>query len=690
MQLSVHTSLALIKPVLKRATHQLLVLFKSPLFLSGLLIRILIMPFAMHADLLSMYWRAYVMAGWDIWQAPFNQYLAHLIYASNLRFMQLLGFDLHEIFFVPFGNRVGSFTSSTGDWLRFVEYDHINSVLFFLKLPHLLFDIAIFALLAYWFKRSQFRKHILMWWWLNPVNIFAFYIFSRHDALTLFFMLVTMLAFARRNVGTMLLALFAAIQVRVQPLLFSPLFIVPYFSQLKTIHKHITAIAWAMGLIFVYWFILQFLPTNPELLAQLRGLPVAGDVSAAVVGIPTSIATQTYGMTLVGIPVFYAVYAVICLLLPGINWGKPRQAFILINSFVALTMSVYFAVNPFSPHYFVWLSLAGGIVAGRSRAVTRWYILAIASWAAMGIVGIGKYAIDQNLFLPVSSLLFGTPTVSALLLTKYASITYLPFSFFRILLTASLAGMSWEILKNILTHFSADTFWNTPGLNAVRYVLKKTPLSKLFALVLAAGIFFSATSATQAAKLPIIAVEQTDAQIQLNYNQPLGQVFKAPEEPFGIIEVRFNTARATVPNKIIFRLRKVGEGEWFYTATYDAQDFYNGHFYPFGFPPIYDPGAYYRFEVELLEEPPEGNLPLAVYIADNRYHDGLMTFKGEPFTKHDLNFRVSTETSSTTLLPYIISGLIEKIREQAIFFSVYFIAVVYLTAVLVMQLVRRL
>ncbi len=120
--------------------HRRLVL----LFLIGLLLKILVMPWAMHSDLLSMYYRSYLMADRGLWGLPTNQFLAHLVYAFNLLILRLAGWDLTAVFPTEFGLQLGSMTSSVGDWLNFTAQPQINSLLFWLKLPHLFADIAIF------------------------------------------------------------------------------------------------------------------------------------------------------------------------------------------------------------------------------------------------------------------------------------------------------------------------------------------------------------------------------------------------------------------------------------------------------------------------------------------------------------------------------------------------------------------
>ena len=101
------------------------------------------------------------MAVHGFWGLPTNQFLAHLIYSLNLKVMQWVGFDFSQIFLLPFGLNLGSLTASVGDWLRFTALPNINTVLFWLKLPHLLVDTFVFAALAKYFRNHRHSTLIL-------------------------------------------------------------------------------------------------------------------------------------------------------------------------------------------------------------------------------------------------------------------------------------------------------------------------------------------------------------------------------------------------------------------------------------------------------------------------------------------------------------------------------------------------
>lgn len=92
------------------------------IFLLGLFIRLVVMPFAMQADLLSMSFRAHLMSDYGFWGYNVGQLISHYIYAFNLLLMKflvplgILPTDFREIFINPasFAMNPGSNTSSVG------------------------------------------------------------------------------------------------------------------------------------------------------------------------------------------------------------------------------------------------------------------------------------------------------------------------------------------------------------------------------------------------------------------------------------------------------------------------------------------------------------------------------------------------------------------------------------------------
>lgn len=83
----------------------------------------------------------------------------------------------------------------------------------------------------------------------------------------------------------------------------------------------------------------------------------------------------------------------------------------VLQKHLLILMLMYFAINPFSFHYFVWLSPFITIYLGMRPALIKYSILLPLFWFIMGIFGTDRGVFSQNLFLPLSESLYWLPIV---------------------------------------------------------------------------------------------------------------------------------------------------------------------------------------------------------------------------------------------------------------------------------------
>lgn len=567
------------------------------IFLTGLLLRLLLMPFAMQADLLSLTYRAHLMSEYGLWGYDPGQLLAHYLYAVNLWLIKPFFPDLASFFSTTHGS-LTSTTSSVGDWLNFVAQPQINAFIFALKVPHLLADLGVFYLLAQFFAKSKHKSLILALWWFNPVNLYAFYIFARHDSLTLLALAGTLLWLARGKKFSGLLAFFAAVQIRFQPILYLPLILIHLWKHWTWQKLWRPWLACALVIVFLTG-LSKFLPYNQELYAQVRALPeqvfqTSTNASFSIPDLlykPFSLATSVGGRsTGPKLLIFTACFALLnlfyFLLRPATDSaGKLTQ----LSGILYLTLALYFAINDFSPHYFVWLSLFAVLSLSVHKAFVWAYLLAVLGWGIMGLTATGNFAITQNLFLPISPLLFNTPPL-ALVLPQAELIFTLGHWLLRLGLLWSAFLVSRSLASDLLPPKLWYKLWRAGSLSLLFLTLAVTPV--------------------QAAKIPMLTTDGTE-RVLLEVNRPVQASFVAPENHLGAIDLKFDTSRSSQAKKVAFRLKKSGDEAWFYEHSYDASDFYNRAFYPFGFPVVADSaGQIFIYEVELLDE---ADLPLHLY-----------------------------------------------------------------------------
>lgn len=557
------------------------------IFLAGLFLKLLIMPFAMHADLLSMYFRSYLMAEHGAWQLPGNQYLGHVVYAVNLLGMKLTGWDLTALFPLPFGLVPGSLTASVGNWLVFQEIPRVNEVLFWWKVPHLLADIVIFWLLARIFARSRRRNMVLALWWLNPVNLYAFYLFARHDVLTSLVLLLAVWLTAQRRLLPAVLALFAAIQVRVQPLLLVPLFAVAWWKG-HSLGELLKSAVLSAGIIGLYLGVISLLPVSSPAVEEITGrVVVEGQVRA--VSIPGGrFSAEVVHSFLGGLPLFLVGYGVLGLAFFLLGRPGKTRRLEYFNAWLLMVMALYFTVNTFSPHYFVWLSIFWTVGVGFQKKLLWPYVGSVVGWLIMGAMATDAFSINQNLFLPAAPGLFRTPQLPALLASRGIDPANL-FLVGRGVLSAALAALAWQTFQlSIRPFLSRKIDW--------KKVLKPGVWLGLVA------VFLIRASLTQAVTVPVAEYHFGSELIVLQPGVPLVQTFVSPVDQFGALEIQLASDRVPSDQALVLRLREVGETEWWYEGEVSRDDLYDYAYYPFGFPVV--TGALDReFELELELRP---------------------------------------------------------------------------------------
>lgn len=553
---------------------------KKPLLLIllfGLLIRLFLMPWALQADLISMSYRAYLMSENGFFSLNAGQLLSHFIYTLNLHLIGFFNQNLGGFYTDTFGTIAKSYTSSVGDWLGFVAKPQVNAFIFFLKIPHLLADLAVFYLLAKFLAKEKQRLLVLAVWWLNPVNLYASYVFSRHDAFTSLALLLTIIFLARGKILASLLGWLAAFHLRFQPLLYLPIVLFHLFKNTnflrgKSFNKFLIAGA---ALALIYLLIKN--PTDSVLTLLERPFALASSVGEA------STVTK-----LVAFTVLYGLINLLYLFTKKIT--DKREAFLQLNAVLYLSLALYFLINDFSPHYFIWISLFASVCVLLDKKFLYAYLTAILGWGIMGLVDPGNFAINQNLFLPVSPIIFNTPQLAYLVSNQKFW-----FSLGRLILSLGLIYSGFIALKYLLARAMKLSDW--------KKVFKIGPIALCF-------IYFSFGSQVQAAKVPVLE-KNNESKTLLEKGVLYTNSFISTVESFGALDLKFDTSRSLQKKRVVFRLKESAEDDWFYQHAYDVSDFYNNAFYPFGFPVINNAlGKSFIYEVELLDE---SDLPLYIY-----------------------------------------------------------------------------
>ncbi len=207
--------------------------FTSKLFLLGLLIRFVVMPFSAHYDLRGI--------NFAVFQLPFNHVTnvyevarsGPIDYIVNVNFGReyfiyppLTYFTLGSFMWLLkplYGSEFVTWIQGYGnDVLSVLTHPQVFRYLFLMKLPYLVFDLLMLYALTKFVSSAPQKSKILLYWWLNPIVIFLPYMWGQFDIIPAALTVLSVWLMRQHPVrGTLMLGIAASFKN--YPLMFLPL-----------------------------------------------------------------------------------------------------------------------------------------------------------------------------------------------------------------------------------------------------------------------------------------------------------------------------------------------------------------------------------------------------------------------------------------------------------------------------------
>jgi len=321
----------------------------------GLIIRFILMPITTHSDLISIYGRASYIIG----QGDFSGMLP------------LLSHFLHVVFliiikpFMSYSSEIWQWASGrlgVNDqiWMNFISDPDIYRTLFLLKAPYLLFDLASAVVLLHLFKDKKKGLRAFIFWMINPVAIFAVYIFGRFEIIPVFFILLSLYyAKSKKNI---LAALVLGISIATK--FYSLLLLLPFvFVVGDKVGERLK---------------LLFLALVPLMVMQIpiifSGGP--GEVGGlAGTGFVDYLLAMRFKLPYVHDTVF--IFIVGCTLVLLYIYYNSKFSFVSLWKYMFVMLLLLFATSFFHPHYFMWLSPFIAIQIAEDKKFTGLYVIQI-------------------------------------------------------------------------------------------------------------------------------------------------------------------------------------------------------------------------------------------------------------------------------------------------------------------------
>lgn len=300
--------------------------------LIGLLIRLFFMPIALHTDLLYVYGRSSLIAYKEIiyWG---GQILIHYIHA----FFLLIFKPLMPYFIEVFDYQPAQIIS----WRLFndfVTHPHVFRTLFLFKVPYLIFDLGCAFLFLWILKDYKKGLGAFKFWMINPVVIFATYIFSRYEAIAIFFILLS-LYYARKSFfKRSLLCLGIGAATRIYPIIMLPFFIIILG---RNIWQRLKLAFWGFLPLGIVTLLARLFQQTGEL-EKLAKVPHA-DFFLAMQFPLRFLYDRIY--------VFVVIYIVLFLY----TYFNTNHSFKNLWKSILVLLLAFFATCFFHPQYFMWL-----------------------------------------------------------------------------------------------------------------------------------------------------------------------------------------------------------------------------------------------------------------------------------------------------------------------------------------------
>lgn len=316
----------------------------------GLALRLLVMPFAVTADTLAVYWRSHVIAYDGV---LFSDYLvnmgAHYVHAASLRVLGPFLPSPDALWTDPWWWADSSALAPQVLRETFLR-DDVFATLFVLKLPYLAAElgagVALLALLSS--ARPALARRAWVFWMLSPIGVYATYLFARYEAFAVVLVVAALWCVERERAWAGALLLGLAVTMRSYPLLLLPV------VGLLAVRGWRRQGLWAALALTPFALVLL---TNQLLAEEVGEIARLSDFSSGATFFAYTIPVDAGGVVFLFPLAALVLYGALAGRVWG-WWGDGRTAPGLGELWVWLFVlhAAMFGLATFSAHYFMWLT----------------------------------------------------------------------------------------------------------------------------------------------------------------------------------------------------------------------------------------------------------------------------------------------------------------------------------------------
>ena len=311
-------------------------------FLSGLFVRLLLMPFTVHHDLLCTARRVSLWLYKGVFLLP---YWAEVTYAAMIIPFKNSFESLSYILFLDASN----YSVIPGDvsYTTFLQSDQVFLNLFLLKLPYLIFDLFLLLIVARHYKNNIYS---IVFWALNPFLLYAVYMWGRYEVIPVFFAVLSIFMAEKSTLARQrylsALCMGLAIGYRLSFLFYLPFLIIYLYKSRKEIIGLLVTAALPH---LVFTSIVSLLQGGHSVEKYLNILFSAG-----------------VGEGFYDINLFLFVF-IITILLSLKDKQNNTLSFRRFISYLSVSILSYFSFSYFYPQYISWITPIAILLVGADR-----------------------------------------------------------------------------------------------------------------------------------------------------------------------------------------------------------------------------------------------------------------------------------------------------------------------------------
>ncbi|HOK40509.1 MAG TPA: glycosyltransferase 87 family protein [bacterium] len=368
----------------------------------SLIIKLLIIPFFFHPDILWIYNSSSKLVSLKIFNIyKFEYQIKEVLFKYPPLSYFFFGFYLFII--KPFVH----LETLTSDWNLWVDNLYIYRQLFLFKIPYLIFDYFI---LLYLIKIDKINlTRYLIWWTFNPLVIYVIYIYGQFDVIPLFFILLAYYLFLQKKNFYSVFVLSIAISFKIFPLLLLPFFVLFISNSIKDFIKFFCA--------GISLFIISILPF-------INSKPFFNNVLKYSENYLTNEGIIFQNSNKISI-LFFIFYSLIFFTVLHFKKIKEKKEN-LLNVILIIFLSYYLLYN-FNPQFCIWIFPFLILYHFKQNKISTFFLLFIIFYFINNFLSYGRNAFSIH-FVVINKILYGLPSPAMIIDYLIGLTNYLKFT----------------------------------------------------------------------------------------------------------------------------------------------------------------------------------------------------------------------------------------------------------------------